>query len=94
MTGPNGETPRGWWRIDAIDRLRRVDFANGMAGDDGEPSPEVEPMAGSVVFEATDHGTRMTVVTRFTDEDQMETMLNMGMREGMASAIGQIDALI
>jgi len=32
MTGPAGETPRGWWRIDAIDRPRRLDFANGLAG--------------------------------------------------------------
>ncbi len=60
MTGSAGETPRGWWRIDAIDKPRRLDFANGLAGDDGEPAPDVEPMSGYVTFEATDSGTRMT----------------------------------
>jgi uncharacterized protein YndB with AHSA1/START domain len=94
MTGPNGETPRGWWRIDAIDRTRRVDFANGLAGDDGEPVPAIEPMACSVLFEATDHGTRMTVVTHFVDEAQMEKMLNMRMQEGMVGAVGQIEGLL
>ena len=94
MTGPAGETPRGWWRIDAIDKPRRLDFANGLAGDDGEPAPGVEPMSGYVTLEATRGGTRMTAVTQFTDAAQMETMLDMGMQEGMTQAIGQIDSLL
>lgn len=94
MTGPAGETPRGWWRIDAIDKPRRLDFANGLAGEDGEPAPDVEPMSGYVTFEVTDAGTRMTAVTHFLDAAQMRTMLDMGMQEGMTQAIGQIDALL
>jgi uncharacterized protein YndB with AHSA1/START domain len=94
MTGPAGETPRGWWRIDAIDKPLRLDFANGLAGDDGEPAPGVEPMSAYVTFEATEGGTRMTAVTRFIDTPQMETLLDMGMQEGMAQAIGQIDDLL
>jgi uncharacterized protein YndB with AHSA1/START domain len=94
MTGPAGETPRGWWRIDAIDKPRRLEFANGLAGDDGEPMPGVEPMSGHVTFEAVDGGTRMIAVTRFTDVEQMQTMLGMGMQEGMTQAIAQIDALL
>jgi uncharacterized protein YndB with AHSA1/START domain len=94
MTGPVGETPRGWWRIDAIDKPRRLDFANGLAGEDGEPVPDVEPMSGYVTFEATDGGTRMTAVTHFIDAAQMQTMLEMGMQDGMTQAIGQIGALL
>lgn len=94
MKGPAGEQPRGWWRIEAIDKPRRLDFANGLAGDDGEPAPGVEPMSCSVTFEATDDGTRMAAVTHFIDAVQMQTMLGMGMEEGMTGAIGQIDALL
>jgi uncharacterized protein YndB with AHSA1/START domain len=94
MTGPAGETPRGWWRIDAIDKPRRLEFANGLAGEDGEPIPGVEPMAGHITFVDADGGTRMTVITRFTDVEQMQTMLAMGMEEGMTQAICQIDALL
>jgi uncharacterized protein YndB with AHSA1/START domain len=94
MTGPAGETPHGWWRIDGIDKPRRLDFANGLAGDAGEPVPGVEPMSGYVTFEATDGGTRMTAVTRFIDAAQMQAMLEMGMQEGMTQAIGQIDGLL
>jgi uncharacterized protein YndB with AHSA1/START domain len=94
MSGPEGETPRGWWRIDAIDRLRRLDFANGLAGDDGEPVPGVEPTSAYMTLEAVGGVTRMTAVTRFVDVEQMELLLGMGMQEGMAQAIGQIDNLI
>jgi len=34
------------------------------------------------------------VVTRFTDLEQMEKMLAMGMQEGMVAALTQIDALL
>lgn len=94
MTGPAGETPRGWWRIDAIEKPHRLEFANGLAGDDGEPVAGVDPMPGYVTFEAVDGGTRMTAVTCFVSVEQMETMLGMGMQEGMTQAIGQIDALV
>jgi uncharacterized protein YndB with AHSA1/START domain len=94
MTGPNGETPRGWWRIDAIDKPRRVDFLNGLAGDDGEPLPQLPAMRGSVTFESTESGSRMTVFTNFTDTEQMQAMLERGMQEGMTQAVGQIDELL
>ncbi len=94
MTGPEGETPRGWWRIDAIDKPHHLEFANGLAGEDGEPMPGVEPAAGQVTFLDADGGTRMTTVTHFTDVEQMQTMLAMGMAEGMTQAIGQIESLL
>jgi uncharacterized protein YndB with AHSA1/START domain len=94
MTGPAGETPGGWWRIDAIDKPHRLEFANGLAGEDGEPMPGVAPAAGQVTFLDADGGTRMTTVTHFTDVEQMQTMLAMGMDEGMTQAIGQIDFLL
>jgi uncharacterized protein YndB with AHSA1/START domain len=94
MTGPRGETPRGWWRIDALERPRRIEFANGLAGDDGEPAPGVAPAGGHVTFDELGDRTRMTVLTRFVDAEQMRKMLDMGMREGMTQAIGQIDAVL
>jgi uncharacterized protein YndB with AHSA1/START domain len=94
MSGPGGETSRGWWRIDALDKPRRIAFANGLAGGDGEPVPSLEPMSGYVIFEPIGRGTRMTAVTKFTDINQMQMMLAMGMQEGMTLAVGQIDALV
>jgi uncharacterized protein YndB with AHSA1/START domain len=94
MTGPNGEKSHGWWRIRSMERPHRIEFDNGLAGDDGEPVPSVDPMPSSVSFEAFNGGTRMTSMTNFTDAEQMEKMLNMGMQEGMEQAVGQIDDLL
>ena len=95
MTGPTGETPRGWWRIDSIDKPHRLEFANGLAGEDGEPVPGIEPMAENVTFEQLDgSSTPMTVLTHFVSLEQMKTVLAMGMEEGMRQAVGQIDALL
>ena len=94
MTGPEGRGPGGWWRIDTLEKPRRIEFANGFAGDDGEPAPGVLPAAEIVTLEPTDTGTRMTVQTRFVSVEQMDRMLGMGMQEGMGLAMGQIDALL
>lgn len=94
MTGPDGEKHHGFWQMRSIEKPNRLDFANGLAGSDGEPNPEMPLMDGSVIFEATESGTRMTAVTRFVDVAQMEMMIGMGMAEGMTSAVGQIDAIL
>jgi uncharacterized protein YndB with AHSA1/START domain len=94
MTGPEGDTSRGWWRMFVIDEPRRLEFANGLAGDDGEPILGVEPMAARVTFESFEGGTRMTSESKFVDVAQMEKMLAMGMAEGMAQAVTQIDDLL
>jgi uncharacterized protein YndB with AHSA1/START domain len=93
MTGPEDFKHYGWWRIDVLDAPRRIEFVNGLAGDDGEPVPGVEPIGGVVTFEPIPTGTRMTVLTKFADAEQME-QLAMGMQEGMTLAIGQIDAVL
>jgi uncharacterized protein YndB with AHSA1/START domain len=94
MTAPSGELHHGWWQIQEIQEPQSLRFANGMAGADGEPVPGVDPAAGIVTLAATETGTRMTVLTRFLDSDQMERMLGMGMQQGMEMAIGQIDPLL
>jgi uncharacterized protein YndB with AHSA1/START domain len=94
MTGPEGEIAPGWWRIESLNKPKGLTFANGIAGDDGEPRPDMEPMAASMSLEEVDGRTRMTVTSRFIDAKQMEKYLEMGMEEGMAGALSQIDALL
>ena len=93
MTGPEDFTHYGWWRIDAIDAPHRIEFVQGLAGDDGEPVPGLQSIGGVVTFEPISTGTRMTVLVEFGDAELME-QLAAGMQEGMSIAIGQIDALL
>jgi uncharacterized protein YndB with AHSA1/START domain len=94
MTGPDGDEPKGFWRMSVIDEPRRLEFANGLAGDDGEPRADLEPMAALVTIESIDERTHMTVKSTFTDEAQMKLLIDMGMAEGMTQAVRQMDGVL
>jgi uncharacterized protein YndB with AHSA1/START domain len=93
MTGPEDFLHRGWWRIDVLDEPRRIEFVQGLSGDDGEPLLDRGSVGGVITFEPIATGTRMTVLVRFGSVELME-QLAVGMEQGMSIAIGQIDALL
>jgi uncharacterized protein YndB with AHSA1/START domain len=94
MTGPEGDTHRGYWRITAIDPPKSLEFVDGFANDDGTPNTDMPTT--NVVLQLTDHdgGTRMELRSVYDSREQMEQMLNMGMAEGLRESVGQIDALL
>lgn len=95
MTGPDGERAHGWWRITDVDEPRRLAFDDGFALESGEPNPEMPVMQMVVTLaDRPGGGTRMAVETRFPSVEVMDQMVTMGMEEGMAAAIGQIDAVL
>jgi uncharacterized protein YndB with AHSA1/START domain len=95
MTGPDGDKPRGWWRVIAVEPPRHLEFEDGFADDAGNPNPEMPTMTIRVsLSEGPDGSTGMAIETAFPSLQAMEQLLAMGMEEGMAAAIGQIDALL
>jgi uncharacterized protein YndB with AHSA1/START domain len=94
LTGPAGEKSRGWWRCLALDEPHYLEFEDGFSDDSGEPNPTMPTVRGRVELEETPAGTRMTVTTRFATLEHMEQLVRMGMVEGMAQAIGQIDEVL
>ena len=94
MTGPDGEKPRGWWTITAVEEPRRLEFGYGFADDNGDPVDPKDSTHGVVILESTGSRTRMTTVSTFVSAEQLERMAAMGMEEGLRQAMGQIDALL
>jgi uncharacterized protein YndB with AHSA1/START domain len=94
MQGPDGKKERGWWRITALEPPNRIEFDDGFADEQGEPSTAIEPTHGVVTLEDIGGRTRMTTVTTFVSAEQLEQMAAMGMEEGSREAMGQIDALL
>jgi uncharacterized protein YndB with AHSA1/START domain len=95
MTGPEGDQSRGWWRIVAVDPPNGLEFEDGFSDGDGNPNPDMPVMIIRVALEAMSDGkTRMTIESTFSSSETMQQMLTMGMAEGMAEAMGQIDALL
>jgi uncharacterized protein YndB with AHSA1/START domain len=95
MTGPEGDQPRGWWRILTVDAPHRLEFEDGFADEAGAPNPDMPSMTIRVTLEEQpDRGTRMTIETTFPSPEAMEQLVSMGMEEGMMSAMAQIDGLL
>ena len=95
MTGPEGDQPRGWWRVLAVDAPRHLEFEDGFADDAGDPNPDMPTMIIRVALdERADGGTRMVIETTFPSMEAMDQMISMGMEDGMTSAVAQIDELL
>lgn len=94
MTGPGGEQSHGWWEFTAIDAPRQLEFDDGFADSDGNPTGDLGVTHATVSLEPAGERTRMTIHSRFESEEQLEQLAAMGMEEGMALAAGQIDAIL
>jgi len=96
MTTPEGQTPRGYWDIVEAVPPRYLNIRDGFANEDGTNNEE---MPGPGVMNVTiapvaDGRTRMTIESIFPDTATMEQLLAMGQEEGLAEAVGQIDAIL
>jgi uncharacterized protein YndB with AHSA1/START domain len=94
MTGPDGTTARGWWRFTAVEPVRRIEVQDGFAHDDGTPNDAMPSMRMVFTFESTDTGSRFTSVTTFPSAEAMQQLVEMGMEEGLRSALGQLDGVL
>ncbi|HEU0076360.1 MAG TPA: SRPBCC domain-containing protein [Longimicrobiaceae bacterium] len=94
MTGPDGSSSRGWWRFIAVEPLRRIEVEDGFSHDDGRPNEDMPSMRMVFTFEPTAGGSRFTSVTHFTSLESMEQLVEMGMIEGLKSALGQLDGVL
>lgn len=94
MTGPEGDQPRGWWRVKAVEAPHRLEIEDGFGDHPDAPAPGMPIMAMRVTLEAIPGGTRMSITTRFPSVEAMEQLIAMGMEEGMQAAMGQIDPLL
>ena len=94
MTGPEGETPRGWWEVTTVDPPDYLEFTDGFADDDGNPVTNMPVMTVRVRLSEHEGGTRMEMTSAFQSREDMEKILEMGAAEGLQEAVGQMDALL
>lgn len=95
MTGPDGDTSAGWWRMTLVEPPHRLAFDDGFADDSGEPADGMPVThAEARLDDIGDGSTRMTLISTFPSLEALDELAAMGMVEGMSSALGQIDALL
>jgi uncharacterized protein YndB with AHSA1/START domain len=95
MTGPEGDTSRGWWEVLAAEPPHRLQVLDGFADDSGARNDSMPTMTMTFTLSERDGGgSLLAIETRFPSLEAMEQLLSMGMEEGMAAAMGQIDAIL
>ncbi|MFG1925915.1 SRPBCC domain-containing protein [Cryptosporangium sp. NPDC048952] len=94
MTGPDGSRSNGFWRLTALDEPRSLEFEDGFADQDGNPTASLPTSSTRVDFDEVPAGTRMTIVFRYDTAEELERVLAMGMAEGIQGSFGQMDALL
>ncbi len=95
MTGPDGDQPRGWWRVTSVDPATSLQFTDGFANEDGTPNDELpRNLVRVTISEVGDGRTRMSIESIFPSTEAMEQLLGFGMEEGLTQAVGQIDAIL
>jgi uncharacterized protein YndB with AHSA1/START domain len=95
MTGPDGEKYHGWWRVIAVDPPHSLKFEDGFADESGRPNDDLPTTSIEVRLTAsTAAKSTMTMTSRFASIADMEQVIAMGQDEGMALAVGQIDAVL
>lgn len=94
MTGPDGNQSRGWWRFLAVEAYKQFEVQDGFADEQGNVNANMPSMRMIFRFDSTPNGSRMTSTTWFTSLETMEQLVQMGMMEGMKSAMSQIDDVV
>ena len=72
----------------------RLVLEDHFENDDGTENTDLPRSSMVVSIEEVDSGVRMTVASRFASPEDMARVLEMGMEEGIKSALGQTDDLL
>jgi uncharacterized protein YndB with AHSA1/START domain len=95
MTGPEGDQHKGYWRVTEVEPPRHLAFEDGFADDSGDPNDDLPVSRAVVTIEAVDDATtRMTIRSVYDTSAELETVLAMGMEQGIRAAVEQIFGLL
>lgn len=92
--GAEGEESRGYWEFLDVKAPHSFEVRDGFCRPDGSPNTDLPSMRMVFTFEETESGSRLRTTTYFNSADELEQLLEMGMEEGMRSAMAQIDDVL
>jgi uncharacterized protein YndB with AHSA1/START domain len=94
MTGPGGETSRGWWRVTAVDPPTSLEFVDGWAHQDGTPNAAMPTTRVRMRLIEHDGGTRMVLRFVFGSAEHMAQMERGGAFAVYPQSVGQMDTIL
>ncbi len=95
MTSPDGEKYYNFWDVVEVDEPHAFSFRDGFALDDTyAPNTAMPQSSQTYTFTEVDGATRATYVSTYASAEALQQVLAMGVVEGAAGAINQIDDLL
>jgi uncharacterized protein YndB with AHSA1/START domain len=98
MTGADGSVHGGYWEWTEVKEpegdVASFEVRDGFARPDGTPNPDLPSMSMTFWFESTANGSRVTTTTHFASTDDLARLMEMGMDEGLRSAMAQMDDVL
>jgi len=94
MTSPQGERYDALWEFTEVDEPRTIAILDKFADSAGDTDPSMPVSHTTLSFEPTTGGSRFTVQSRFDSSDDLERVVAMGMEEGYAQAMAQLDVVL
>jgi uncharacterized protein YndB with AHSA1/START domain len=94
MTGPEGDTHHGVWRITAVGSPTSLEFTDAFAAADGTPVADMPVTTVTVRLTERDGGTRMEMHSTFESREEMEKLVDTGQVDGLRQAVSQMDVLL
>ena len=94
MTGPDGATSRGWWRVTSVEPPAALEFTDGWANEDGTPNADMPTTSVRVRLAEQDGGTRMELRFVFESPQHWEQLERWGAFEVFPQSVAQMDALL
>lgn len=93
MTGPDGDTSRGIWRITAVDPPTSLEYTDAFANPDWAQIDDM-PVSRVTVRLTEREGTRMEMQMALESREDLEKLLSTGAVQGLREAVSQVDALL
>jgi uncharacterized protein YndB with AHSA1/START domain len=98
MTGPDGSTHGGYWEWAEVKEpegdVASFEVRDGFSRPDGTPNTDMPSTSMSFWFESTADGSRVTTITHFPSAEALAKLLEMGIEEGLRSAMAQMDDVL
>lgn len=94
MTGPEGDQSHGYWQFTDVRPGQSFEVVDGFAHPDGTPNDDLPTVRVVFSFADADQGSRLVSTSYFDTADQLQTLIDMGMEEGLTAAMGQIEDVL
>lgn len=94
MTGPDGTQFHGRWDFTSLVEGQSFTVTDRFAEPSGTIIESLPTTEVQFEFSATETGSRLVTTSRFASAEDLSRLLEMGMREGLVAAFGQMDDVL